>query len=66
MKFNNDFLVCLKKEDIENKIEALSKYESQGFRNYFSEEYIYSLAKSRGVQSKLDLAECFEVLRLYN
>lgn len=48
------------------KIEALKKYKSQEHRPYASEEFIKSLATTRGVQIGKKYAEVFEVIRLIN
>ncbi|MEG2229105.1 MAG: PIG-L family deacetylase, partial [Odoribacter sp.] len=34
-------------------------------RDYLSEEFIYSLARTRGVQIGCEYAEAFEVVRLF-
>ena len=47
------------------KIRALKEYHSQGKRNYLSEEFVYSLARARGVQVGCEFAEAFEVVRLF-
>jgi len=64
-EFKNQCFVELSKENIENKISSLKCYKSQGFRNYLSDEFIWSLAKVRGVQCSTDFAESFEIIRLY-
>lgn len=64
LKFNNTAFVELKKEHVENKIDALKAYKSQGFRAYLSERFIKSLAVARGVQFGVEYAEMFEVVRL--
>jgi LmbE family N-acetylglucosaminyl deacetylase len=46
-----------------SKIEALNQYESQKHRNYANEEFIRSLARTRGVQINTKYAEVFEVIR---
>ncbi|MEX8192612.1 PIG-L deacetylase family protein [Comamonas guangdongensis] len=45
------------------KINALEKYQSQKHRNYANEEFIRSLALTRGVQIGKRYAEAFEVVR---
>jgi hypothetical protein len=50
-------------EAIAAKVCALSKYESQRNRFYASEEFIRSLAITRGTQVGRRYAECFEVVR---
>ena len=57
--------IRLEKQDIEMKIKALEEYHSQGKRNYLSKDFIYSLAKTRGVQVGCEYAESFEVIRLF-
>lgn len=65
LTFNTQCFVRLNKRDIEAKIEALKEYHSQGKRDYLSDEFIYSLAKARGVQVGCEFAEAFEVIRLF-
>lgn len=64
LTFNTQCFVHLQKKHIENKIDALKEYKSQGFRDYLSDEFIFSLAKTRGVQIGAEFAEAFEVIRL--
>ena len=65
LTFNTQCFVELNKEHIQAKVEALKAYESQGTRDYLSEEFIFSLAKTRGVQAGCPYAEAFEVVRLF-
>lgn len=65
LTFNTQCFVKLEKHHIEAKVEALKAYESQGARDYLSSEFIYSLAKARGVQAGCPYAEAFEVVRLF-
>ncbi len=64
LSFDTQCFVKLEKENISQKSYALGAYESQGFRDYLSEEFIFSLAKARGVQIGSKYAESFEVIRL--
>ena len=64
LSFNTTCFIPLEKRHIQKKIDALSAYVSQKHRNYMSEDFIYSLAKTRGVQIGKDYAESFEVIRL--
>lgn len=64
LSFNTTCFIELEKRDIINKINALQEYKSQDKRDYMSEEFIFSLAKARGVQSGRKYAEAFEVIRL--
>lgn len=63
--FNTQLFVKLKKEHIVKKWEMLKNYKSQltKGKTYFSEEFIYGLAKTRGVQCNSEYAEAFEVIR---
>ena len=63
--FSNQMFVRLEKSHIQKKLELLSSYKSQIIKNrsYFSEEFIYGLAKMRGVQSNSEYAEAFEIVR---
>jgi len=63
LTFNTTCFVKLEERHLLNKISALSKYESQAERNYFSPEFVKSLAKTRGVQIGAPYAEAFEVIR---
>jgi LmbE family N-acetylglucosaminyl deacetylase len=64
--FETQMFYSLSAEDVENKIEQLTKYESQTSvkeRSYFREEFIRGLAAVRGVQCDADYAEAFSVIR---
>jgi LmbE family N-acetylglucosaminyl deacetylase len=61
---NSNCFVDLSLENIRAKVAALSEYKSQAGRSYISKDFIYSLAKTRGVQIGSEYAECFEVIRL--
>lgn len=45
------------------KTEALSMYKSQAHRSYANDQFIWSLARVRGVQIGKSFAEAFEVVR---
>lgn len=64
LKFENQCYINLNEDHIEKKIYALDAYNSQKMRNYASRNFIYSLAKTRGVQVHSSYAETFEVIRL--
>lgn len=63
--FNTQLFIKLNKNHIDKKWFMLKKYKSQFIVNksYFNKEYIYGLAKIRGVQSNSTYAEAFEVIR---
>lgn len=57
------FFTVLTEEHIELKTKAVMTYKSQAFRNYYSEEFIRSLAFTRGTQIGVRYAEAFEVMK---
>jgi len=63
LNFNNQCFIKLDKKHIEQKVYALDAYNSQKTRHYATEEFIYSLAKTRGVQVNSEYAEAFETIR---
>lgn len=63
LSFNTTCFVRLTEENIKKKIDALKCYESQANRFYSSEQFIKSLAITRGTQIGAQYAETFEVLR---
>lgn len=65
LTFNTQCFVKLEKRHLETKINSLKAYKSQGARDYLSEDFIYSLARARGVQAGFPYAEAFEVVRLF-
>ncbi|MFN4947325.1 MAG: PIG-L deacetylase family protein [Chryseotalea sp.] len=64
LKFDTTSFVKLNKQHIQTKVNALQQYASQKHRDYLSEEFIFSLAKTRGVQIGCEYAEAFEVIRM--
>ena len=65
LTFNTQCFVKLDEEHVNIKIKALKEYHSQGKRDYLSDDFIRSLARSRGVQVGCEYAEAFEVVRLF-
>ena len=63
LHFNTAAFVKLNRRDVQRKADALKAYESQKSRDYMQEEFIFSLAKTRGVQIGEEFAESFEVVR---
>ncbi|RBQ29240.1 PIG-L deacetylase family protein [Aliarcobacter vitoriensis] len=63
LTFNTTSFIKLDKKHIQAKCDALKEYKSQGIRDYMSEEFIFSLSKTRGVQIGTQYAESFEVIR---
>lgn len=64
LTFDTTSFIKLEKRHIQAKYDALKEYKSQGERDYMSEEFIFSLARTRGVQIGTQYAESFEVIRL--
>ncbi|NOU16867.1 MAG: PIG-L family deacetylase [Bacteroidales bacterium] len=64
LTFNTTSFIRLEKRHIQAKVNSLKEYKSQGIRDYMSEEFIFSLARTRGVQIGANYAESFEVIRL--
>lgn len=64
LSFDTTMFVSLEERHIKAKISALEEYKSQNHRRYMSEEFIFALARTRGVQIDVEFAECFEVVRL--
>ncbi len=65
ISFITQMFVKLKKNYVTRKCEILEEYQSQRMKNklYFSRQFIYGLAKTRGVQCNSKYAEAFEVVR---
>lgn len=64
INFKTEAFIKLSDAHIERKIDALKEYKSQQFRSYATEEFLWGLAKTRGVQIGADYAEVFESIRL--
>jgi N-acetylglucosamine malate deacetylase 1 len=62
-QFKTEAFVILTEEHINKKLYALDAYDSQKGRSYANEEFIRSLARTRGVQIDSRYAEAFEVIR---
>ena len=63
ISFNTQAFIKLDRKHVEKKVNALDAYKSQKKRSYLNSEFIFSLAKTRGVQINADFAEAFEVIR---
>ena len=62
--FHTTCFVHLADKFIRTKVDAVKEYKSQQHRTYANEDFIYSLARTRGVQCGQQYAEVFEVVRL--
>lgn len=63
LTFNSSSFCTLDERHVERKVAALKEYRSQAHRPYANEEFIRSLAITRGVQIGTRYAECFDVMR---
>lgn len=63
LTFNSTAFVELEKKQLQKKIDALKAYKSQSNKGYMEEDFIKSLARTRGVQIGVEFAESFEVVR---
>jgi LmbE family N-acetylglucosaminyl deacetylase len=63
LSFDTTSFVFLESEDISRKVAALACYRSQANRPYANEEFIRSLARTRGTQIGARYAEAFQVIR---
>lgn len=63
LSFQTTSFVLLQEEDVARKVEALKCYRSQVNRSYANEEFIRSLARTRGTQIGAKYAEAFQVIR---
>jgi len=63
MNFSTQCFISLEQKHLNKKLKALNCYDSQKNRFYASEDFITSLAKTRGTQIGVKYAEVFEVIR---
>ena len=63
INFSTQSFIRLSESDVEKKVKALECYKSQKSKDYASEEFIRSLARTRGTQIGSNYAEAFEVIR---
>jgi N-acetylglucosamine malate deacetylase 1 len=62
--FNSQCFIRLTEAQLQKKVDACHEYISQEGRPYMSKEFLFSLARTRGVQIAVDYAESFELIRL--
>ncbi len=64
--FNFDLqaYISLERRHLERKIAALERYASQQHRRYADSEYIWSLARTHGLNVNREYAEVFQVYRV--
>lgn len=62
--FSTSSFSILSEKNIATKVEALKQYKSQAHRPYANENFIRSLATTRGIQIGAQYAETFEIVRI--
>ena len=62
--FRTDVFVSLEKKDLELKFKMLDCYKTQGERVFMSKDYIFDMARTRGLQIDANYAECYEAIRI--
>lgn len=63
LSFTTSSFIHLSEEQIQKKVDALKEYKSQEHRPYSDENFIRSVARTRGVQIGTNYAEAFKVVR---
>ncbi len=63
LTFSTNTFIRLDESNIKQKVAALNEYKSQSSRTYLNEDFIRSLARTRGVQIGTQYAEAFELVR---
>ena len=63
MNFHTQCFITFDEHHLSKKLSALNCYESQKAKSYASENFIRSLAVTRGTQIGVQYAEVFEVIR---
>ena len=63
LEFRTSAFIEVSEKNVKAKVDALDKYESQKHRSYANEDFVRSLARTRGVQIGVQYAETFEVVR---
>lgn len=64
LSFDTTSFVRLEERHLMSKYNALQEYKSQARKDYMSKDFVFSLARSRGVQIGCEYAEAFEVVRM--
>ena len=62
--FSTDVFVKLTKENLDEKFKMLDCYKTQGERVFMNKDYIFDVARTRGLQIDVDYAECYEAIRV--
>jgi len=62
--FRTDVFIKLSREDLDLKFKMLDCYKTQGERVFMGKEYIYDIARTRGLQIGKKYAEAYEAIRI--
>ena len=62
--FSTDIFVKLTKENLDEKFKMLDCYKTQGERAFMNKNYIFDMARTRGLQIDSEFAECYEAIRV--
>ncbi len=63
LSFTTSSFVHLEENHVQTKVRALNEYKSQAHRPYSDEDFLRSMARTRGVQIGTRYAEAFNVVR---
>jgi N-acetylglucosamine malate deacetylase 1 len=63
LDFSYQAYIALEKHHLERKVAALEKYASQQHRRYANPEYVWSVARTHGINVNREYAEVFQVYR---
>jgi LmbE family N-acetylglucosaminyl deacetylase len=64
LDFTYQAYFALQKSHVERKVAALEKYASQHHRRYANAEYVWSVARTHGINVNREYAEVFQVYRV--
>jgi len=62
--FRTDVFIKLSREDLDLKFKMLDCYKTQGERAFMNKNYIYDIARTRGLQVGTEYAESYEAIRV--
>jgi LmbE family N-acetylglucosaminyl deacetylase len=63
LSFTTSSFVHLDETHVQTKVDALKEYQSQAHRPYSDEDFLRSVARTRGVQIGTKYAEAFNIVR---
>lgn len=62
--FRTDVFVTVSDNDLDFKIKMLNAYKTQQERAFMCKDYVYDIARTRGLQAGCQYAESFEAIRI--